>query len=135
MSTLQTFEDILKLTPANYDNPETRIPLVFGVEIPLTILTIVFVAARFYSRTVIVKAIGWDDWFMLIALVFYVGTNVMTCVSTLPAFQTGYHLDDLRPEILANPYQSAQMALACQVMYIPVCVFTKISLLITYLRK
>lgn len=135
MSTFPTFEDILKWPPANYDNPETRRPLVFGVEIPLTILTIVFVAARFYSRTVIVKAIGWDDWFMLIALVFYVGTNVMTCVSTLPAFQTGYHLYDLRPEILANPYQSAQMALACQVMYIPVCVFTKISLLITYLRK
>jgi hypothetical protein len=27
------------------------------------------------------------------------------------------------------------MALACQLLYVPVCVFTKISLLITYLRE
>ncbi|KAH7406368.1 hypothetical protein DE146DRAFT_777507 [Phaeosphaeria sp. MPI-PUGE-AT-0046c] len=117
MATLPTFADIVKWPPPNYDNPVTRRPLVLGVEIPLTVLTIVFVAARFYSRTVIVKAIGWDDWFMLIALIFSTGTNVMTCVSTLPAFQTGYHLYDLRPEILANPYQSAQMAMACQLIH------------------
>jgi hypothetical protein len=29
----------------------------------------------------------------------------MTCISTLPAYQTGYHLYDLQPEILLNPYQ------------------------------
>jgi hypothetical protein len=34
----------------------------------------------------------------------------MTCISTLPAYQTGYHLYDLRPEILVNPYQSAQVS-------------------------
>jgi hypothetical protein len=33
----------------------------------------------------------------------------MTMISTLPAYQTGYHLYDLRPEILINPYQSAQV--------------------------
>jgi hypothetical protein len=33
----------------------------------------------------------------------------MTCISTLPAYQTGYHLYDLRPEILVNPYQAAQV--------------------------
>jgi len=36
-------------------------------------------------------------------------TNIMTCISTLPAYQTGYHLYDLRPEILLNPYQAAQV--------------------------
>jgi hypothetical protein len=30
---------------------------------------------------------------------------------------------------------NVQMALACQLLYVPVCVFTKISLLITYLRE
>jgi hypothetical protein len=36
----------------------------------------------------------------------------MTCISTLPAYQTGYHLYDLRPEILINPYQAAQVRTA-----------------------
>jgi hypothetical protein len=27
----------------------------------------------------------------------------------MPAYQTGYHLYDLRPEILINPYQAAQV--------------------------
>jgi hypothetical protein len=53
----------------NYVDPETRTSLVLGVEIPLTIVTIIFVACRFYSRTVIVRALGWDDWLMLAAVV------------------------------------------------------------------
>ncbi|EAT84731.1 hypothetical protein SNOG_08455 [Parastagonospora nodorum SN15] len=113
MSTLPTIEDIIKWPAPNYVNPETRRPLVFGVEIPLTILTIVFTAGRFYSRTIIVRALGWDDWFMLAATIISTATNIMICISTLPAYQTGYHLYDLRPEILVNPYQSAQMAMAC----------------------
>jgi hypothetical protein len=31
----------------------------------------------------------------------------------MPAYQTGYHLYDLRPEILANPYQAAQVRSYC----------------------
>jgi hypothetical protein len=69
MSTFPTLEDIAKWPLPNYIDPETRRPLVLGVEIPLTILTILFTAGRFYSRTVIVKALGWDDWFMLAATV------------------------------------------------------------------
>jgi hypothetical protein len=34
----------------------------------------------------------------------------MTCVSVMPAYQTGYHLYDLKPEILINPYQAAQVS-------------------------
>jgi hypothetical protein len=69
MSTFPTLQDIAKWPAPNYVDPVTRRPLVLGVEIPLTILTILFTAARFYSRTVIVKALGWDDWFMLAATV------------------------------------------------------------------
>jgi hypothetical protein len=69
MATLPTPADILTWPAANYINPETRRPLTLGIEIPLTILTVLFTAGRFYSRTVIVKALGWDDWFMLAATV------------------------------------------------------------------
>jgi hypothetical protein len=69
MATLPTIEDIIKWPLPNYVDPVTRRPLVLGVEIPMTILPIIFTAGRFYSRTVIVKALGWDDWFMLMATV------------------------------------------------------------------
>jgi hypothetical protein len=69
MSTFPTLEDIAKWPAPNYVDPVTRRPLVLSVEIPLTILTIMFTACRFYSRTVIVRALGWDDWFMLAATV------------------------------------------------------------------
>jgi hypothetical protein len=69
MSTFPTIEDILKWPAPNYVDPVTRRPLVLAVEIPLTVLTILFTAGRFYSRTVLVKALGWDDWFMLAATV------------------------------------------------------------------
>jgi hypothetical protein len=69
MSTFPTLEDISKWPSPNYVDPVTRRPLVLAVEIPLTVLTILFTAGRFYSRTVLVKALGWDDWFMLAATV------------------------------------------------------------------
>jgi hypothetical protein len=80
MSTFPTNADIAKWPAPNYVDPITRRPLVLGVEIPLTILTILFVAARFYSRTIIVKALGWDDWFMLAAAVriLLFGTNSLS---------------------------------------------------------
>jgi hypothetical protein len=121
MATLPTPADILSWPKANYINPDTRRPLVLGVEIPLTILTILFTAGRFYSRTVIVKALGWDDWFMLLATIFSTATNVMTCVSVAPAYQTGYHLWDLRPEILINPYQAAQVRTYPYIHFIVAC--------------
>lgn len=69
MATFPTPDDISKWPASNYVDPVTRRPLVLGVEIPLMIFTNVFTAGRFYSRTVIVKALGWDDWFMLAATV------------------------------------------------------------------
>lgn len=57
----------------NYSNPppnaETRRDLLLGIEAPLTALTILFVGARFYSRTYVKYVIGWDDYVMLAATV------------------------------------------------------------------
>jgi hypothetical protein len=77
MGSLPTPADVARWPAPNYIDPVTRRPLVLGVEIPLTILTILFTAGRFYSRTAIVKALGWDDWFMLAATVrtIFLGTR------------------------------------------------------------
>lgn len=53
----------------NYVDPETYRPLVLAVDIPMTVIVISFVAMRFYSRTVLIFAIGFDDWLMLFAAV------------------------------------------------------------------
>ncbi|KAF2870875.1 hypothetical protein BDV95DRAFT_607990 [Massariosphaeria phaeospora] len=118
----------------NYVDPETRRPLVLGINIPLLVLMIAFISMRFYSRTVIVRALGKDDWFMLAAAVTAVATSIMTCIATQPEYQTGYHLWDLRPEIAKDPVKTAQMAMATQLLFVPITALTKISILLTYLR-
>jgi hypothetical protein len=49
----------------NYVNPKTRVNLLLGIEAPLTGITILFVGARFYSRTMVKRVLGWDDWVMV----------------------------------------------------------------------
>ena len=53
----------------NYVNPETKTAQVLGILIPMTVLVIVFISARIWSRTVIVFAVGLDDWLMVVAAV------------------------------------------------------------------
>ena len=71
---------------------------------------------------------------MLAAAILQVGEGIMTSVSTLPAYQTGYHIWDLTPQNLTNPVKTGQMALATQVLFAFICALTKISILLTYLR-
>jgi hypothetical protein len=40
-----------------------------GVSVALSVLQIVFVASRFYTRRLQRQRYGWDDWIMLFALV------------------------------------------------------------------
>ncbi|KAF2732919.1 hypothetical protein EJ04DRAFT_496088 [Polyplosphaeria fusca] len=131
---LPTPEEMASFPPPNYIDPETRRPFVLAVEIPLTALVITFVSMRFYSRTVLIRALGADDYFMLAAAVVTAGTSIMTCISTLPVYQTGYHIWDLRPEIAKDPVQTAQMAMATQLLFVCITAFTKVSVLLTYLR-
>jgi hypothetical protein len=48
---------------------DSRVPLIFAVEIPVIVLTVLVVALRFYARTCVKKALGWDDWVMGLATV------------------------------------------------------------------
>lgn len=66
-----TPEDMAKWPIPNYENPHDPFdPVIYGVEIPLIVLMTLFIAGRFYSRSVLVKnALGVDDWVMLVAYV------------------------------------------------------------------
>lgn len=46
----------------NYDNPETRVPLLLGVQISFTAAATTVVLLRFYTRTVIREVLTAEDW-------------------------------------------------------------------------
>lgn len=61
-----TVQDILSWPKPNHINPTSRVPLLLGFEIPLSIIMTSFVSVRMYVRYS-KKTVGWDDWTMLIA--------------------------------------------------------------------
>ena len=65
-----TLSDILSWPPPNYVNPETRVNLILGVEIPLAVTMTAFIAGRVVVAVKrLKKALGIDDWIMLVAWV------------------------------------------------------------------
>jgi hypothetical protein len=64
-----TNDDMAGWPHPNYVNPHSREWLIIGIEAPLTLIAVLFVGARFYSRTCVKYVLGWDDWVMLAAMV------------------------------------------------------------------
>ncbi|KAL6709653.1 hypothetical protein ACN47E_001081 [Coniothyrium glycines] len=133
-SRFPTAQEFASFPKPNYVDPSTRLPLAMAVIIPMTVLVVVSISCRFYSRTRIVRTLGWDDWIMLAAAVLCVGDNIMVIVSMLPQYQMGYHLWDIRPEILYNTMKAAQMGMAAQLLFTTIVGLMKIAILLTYLR-
>ncbi|KAF1362838.1 hypothetical protein EJ07DRAFT_106327 [Lizonia empirigonia] len=75
---------------------ENRGPELQAVCSTMVSLSFVSVVLRVYTRTCIVKAFGWDDFFMVLALLF----NVMfaTCAIGGIHYGTGRHMKDLSNE-------------------------------------
>jgi hypothetical protein len=68
-SRFPTAAEFLSFPKPNYVDPSTRLPLALAVVIPMTVLVIVAISCRFYSRTVLIYTLGWDDWTMFVAAV------------------------------------------------------------------
>jgi hypothetical protein len=68
-SRFPTPAEFLSFPKPNYVDPETRLPLALAVVIPMTVLVSSFISCRFYSRTIIISTLGWDDWIMFAAAV------------------------------------------------------------------
>ncbi|KAK3201208.1 hypothetical protein GRF29_185g88916 [Pseudopithomyces chartarum] len=56
------------------------------------------------------------------------------CISTQPQFATGYHIWDLPLDIFIKSGATGSIAMANQLLFILITAFTKISILLTYLR-
>ena len=59
--------------PAPGENPtldaETRVPILIGVSVAFMILSVTVVLLRLFTRYAVVKALGSDDYTILIAVV------------------------------------------------------------------
>ncbi|KAH7377727.1 hypothetical protein BKA66DRAFT_533589 [Pyrenochaeta sp. MPI-SDFR-AT-0127] len=129
MATL-TAQDIKTWPKPNYDNPTTLAPAIYSINIVCILAMTIFVAGRFWSRTVIVKgALARDDWTMLAAYVLCVTIGVLHLVEV--QFGVGRHLYDVEPQ---NIDLVGKMILVGSAMYAPATGMTKISICLSYLR-
>ncbi|KAH7412024.1 hypothetical protein DE146DRAFT_263486 [Phaeosphaeria sp. MPI-PUGE-AT-0046c] len=133
-SRFPTTEEFLSFPVPNYVDPVTRLPLALAVVIPMTVLVTFFISCRFYSRTVIIYTLGWDDWTMFAAALLSVGSNIMLIISMLPEYQMGYHLWDIHPIKLYGKMPAAQMGMATQLCFTAIITLMKVAILLTYLR-
>lgn len=74
---------VLESWPApNYEHPETRGAALIVTMSIFSVLIILSVAGRFYSRLVVKRWFGWDDGTMILALVSWVPL-ISTCMAEL----------------------------------------------------
>ncbi|KAF1990305.1 hypothetical protein K402DRAFT_348296 [Aulographum hederae CBS 113979] len=94
----------------------------------MTLMTCVMVL-RFYTRTVLRRTLGADDWIMGFAMMFGLAGSVLSCVLT--RYGSGLHKWDVRPEDLSFVVRSS---LIIGILLIPSLALTKISISTSYLR-
>ncbi|KAF2789829.1 hypothetical protein K505DRAFT_377943 [Melanomma pulvis-pyrius CBS 109.77] len=123
-----TIQDILSWPKPNHVNPTSRVPLLLGFEIPLSIIMTSFVGVRMYVRYS-KKTVGWDDWTMMIAWVIAMSIFLCNCISV--HWGIGLHVWDV---YIPNAIPLAKLALCFQLLFPPCIGFTKISICLTYLR-
>ena len=94
-----TLDVFLSYPPANYDDPVTRGPELYIINSIFFAAMFLCVALRLYNRLCIRRWFGWDDLFIVLAVVG--ATGVTACVM-LGTHNLGWdrHIWDLRQELL-----------------------------------
>lgn len=77
------------------DLSNTRVPMIWAVTIVTTFFMLFFIGIRLYSRSLIKKSLGLDDWFMVGAVITALGFHANAIIATI--YGSGYHLDDIDP--------------------------------------
>ena len=105
-----------------------RGPATSAVTIIFIVLATVFVAARFYTRTLIVRSIKQDDWWILAAWLFAVGFSASICAGV--GWGLGKHKSDITDDYFAA-LRKAEYAFS--ILYNPCLMLTKTSIIVFYL--
>ncbi|MCJ1454868.1 hypothetical protein MMC28_005221 [Mycoblastus sanguinarius] len=116
---------------SNFIDPVNMAPNLVACNVALLVVSVLIVAARIVSRTVLTDwRLGWDDWTMVLALI---GTAIFASFVIITThFGLGKHIWDVPLSTYTPQYLWWIMATfaACPASYY----FVKISILLFYLR-
>ncbi|KAF2111991.1 hypothetical protein BDV96DRAFT_498286 [Lophiotrema nucula] len=109
---------------------QSRQNAMLGISIALTVIAMICVAMRIYTRAYIVRNIGLEDWTMMLAATFTMILLLQLIVSA-KKFKMGFSGYALTSEEMIG---SVQLGLAIIVVYKMCVTLIKISILFIYLR-
>ncbi|OCK75999.1 MFS general substrate transporter [Lepidopterella palustris CBS 459.81] len=115
------------MASANYGYT-SRSPVVLAVTTVMLVCSTVFVVLRLISRIGIVRRLGWNDYFMILAWFLAFATSFAICYGT--SVGLGRHEADI-PSEWASELRKSEYAFSA--LYNPALMATKTSILIFYL--
>ncbi|KAJ4408722.1 hypothetical protein N0V91_002977 [Didymella pomorum] len=114
----------------NYIDPVTRGSALMVVELTLLPIAMIIVFMRLYVRIVWLKKSWWDDYLMVAAMVFSIGTTVLVIMAT-QLYGWDKHVWDMKlPELSTG----RKASLAGQTLFVLASSTVKMSILVSYFR-
>ncbi|KAI9835622.1 MAG: hypothetical protein M1838_005271 [Thelocarpon superellum] len=114
----------------NFDHPDSSVHQIVATSIICLIISGLCVSLRLYSKAILTRSLGWDDYTSVIAMGFSIANSVTEW--QLINFGMGVHLWDV-PLTTFSPYFLAMRA-ANTAIYASTMFFVKFSILLMYLR-
>jgi len=100
----------------------------FAVTVAVTVVATLFVAARFYTRAILVKSVKQDDWWILAAWLCALGFSTAVCFGVRDGL--GMHWADI-PDPRRDDFRRSQYVYS--ILYNPCLMLTKTSIIAFYL--
>ncbi|CUS11174.1 unnamed protein product [Tuber aestivum] len=113
----------------NYVDPETRGPMLIVVPAVLVVISFLIVVLRLYTRFVLIRSPGPDDWLIGASTVNRDLSSWCTPIAT--RYGWGLHIWDNRPEWYSD---SRLLSWLCQITFLVNSGLIKSSILLSYLR-
>ncbi|KAJ8118631.1 hypothetical protein OPT61_g445 [Boeremia exigua] len=114
----------------NYVDPITRGPALMVVELTLLPIAMIIVFLRLYVRIGWLKKSWWDDYLMVAAMVFSIGTTVLVIMATQMYGWDKHVWDMKRPELSTG----RKASMAGQTLFVLASSTVKMSILVSYFR-
>ncbi|KAI9884601.1 MAG: hypothetical protein M1823_003621 [Watsoniomyces obsoletus] len=118
---------------SNFDAPNRKGLALWVVLMILLVLSTLFVAGRIYTRAVLMRALGWDDYICVLAwLVTIVATAMIKIMIDIGVGKRGWdiYVEDFRALFV----KEAKARFALQFSYLWIMGLIKVSILLLYLR-
>ncbi|KAF2728728.1 integral membrane protein [Polyplosphaeria fusca] len=123
--------EVIASWPApNYVNPVTRGNTLMIVELTILPVALACVLLRLWIRIGWLRKAWWDDWLMLVAMIFSIGTTVLVIMAT-QLYGWNVHVWDMKISQLET---GRKASMAGQTLFVLASSFVKISVLVSYFR-